>query len=356
LPDRVVWINNRLSELHLTDNLISVIPIDSPIIWVRKVHTPEHIQSIRSITIDTLHNASHSISEIADLTVAYVLGAVKLVMEGKANNAFANIRPPGHHAENSGKVDGFCAYANVVLAATYARELYNISRILIVDWDYHYGNGTETFFCQDTNIFFAEFDSYNSGVSSCNSTKRHAITYNVGQGYNEDYLRVFQDSISTAMKEFKPELILISCGFDLKDNDVLGSFHVTAAGISAMTKILMGIANEHCAGKIVSILEGGYNDRGSYPYTWYGLAQCAENHVKTLLTGEYQPETPFYKVDSSIGILFNTNIPNIKENFAGLQYYDLLGRIKKQQNLIKISGIIIVKSNSDLNSTLSNIK
>jgi acetoin utilization deacetylase AcuC-like enzyme len=79
----------------------------------------------------------------------------------------------------------------------------------------------------------------------------------------------------------------------------------------------MEIANVHCAGKIVSILEGGYNDRDSYPYTWNGLAQCAENHVKTLLTGEFQPETPFFKGESSITTLLMPNVLNLKEHVAG---------------------------------------
>ena len=294
-PERVVWINDRLKGAGLLDSLVPVVPIDSPMIWIKKVHTQTHIDGIRAIAVDIGNGATRSVGEIADLAVAYALGSVKIVMEGHADNAFANIRPPGHHVVNGGYLAGFCAYTNAVIAATYAREVFGISKILIVDWDYHYGNSTETFFCQDTNIFFAEFGSYASEPSSCNSSARRMITYNIGNGYNEDYLRVFTDSISSAMQIFRPELIIISCGFDLKDFDGLGSYHVTAAGISSFTKSLMDIAANHCSGKIVSLLEGGYHDSGSNPTTWYGLSQCAENHVRTLMTCSLQAETEFFK-------------------------------------------------------------
>jgi acetoin utilization deacetylase AcuC-like enzyme len=294
VPERVKWINQRLTEAGILNTIVPVTPIDSPMQWIKKVHTQKHINGIRSYPVDTLNGATRTIGEIADVAVAYALGAVKLVMDGKADNAFANIRPPGHHVANDGYTVGFCAYANVVIAAKYAREMFNINRILIVDWDYHYGNGTESFICNDTNIFMAEFSSDNTRPF-CDSLKRHIVTYNVGYGTNSDYVNIFTDSLIPAMDKFKPELILISCGFDLKAKDALGSYSVTAQGISTLTKIVMDIASKHCNGRIVSLLEGGYYDRGSSPQTWYGLSQCAENHVRTLMTSEIQEETAFFK-------------------------------------------------------------
>ena len=118
---------------------------------------------------------------------------------------------------------------------------------------------------------------------------------------NDEFVRLYEEKLVAAADRFKPELILISAGFDLKANDNLGSFRVTAEGISRMTKIIMDIANKHCNGKIVSMLEGGYCDRPRDPSipgldpTYSGLAQCVESHVKTLLTGEIQNESPFFR-------------------------------------------------------------
>jgi acetoin utilization deacetylase AcuC-like enzyme len=327
LPDRVVWINNRLKQEGLLDSLLPVMPINDPEFWIESVHTPEHIRGIQSIPVAASYGATRRIGEIATLAVAHVLGAVGIVMEGTARNAFANIRPPGHHVVNDAVPIGFCAYANAVIAATYARQVYGIERILIVDWDYHYGNSTETFFCDDTAIFLAEFAGYYSEPSQCNKASRHMITYNIEQGYNVNYLQIFQDSLSLAMKEFRPELILVSCGFDLKEKDGLGSNHVTAAGISALTKSLMDIADEHCGGKVVSILEGGYHDRDSNPRTWHGLSQCAENHVRTLMTGAIAPETDFFRIPSPISFRHGVVSRGLGFSLTGVSaFYDIRGR------------------------------
>jgi acetoin utilization deacetylase AcuC-like enzyme len=245
--------------------------------------------------VDLANGATHPVGEIADLAVAYVLGAVRDVCEGKVDNAFAAIRPPGHHVSNSGSLVGFCAYANAVIAARYAREKHGIQKILIVDWDYHYGNGTEYFIREDTNSFLMEFGSADASSPRGNSDAVHIVTKNVGSGSNEEYAAVLQNYLVPEMKKFRPELIIISCGFDLKKSDSLGSHLVTAQGISKLTKILMQMAEEHCRGRIVSILEGGYRDRGS-SQGFNGLSQCAENHVRTLMSGRIQPETPFFRL------------------------------------------------------------
>lgn len=155
------------------------------------------------------------------------------------------------------------------------------------------------------------------------------ITYCVNQGTNGDYIKIFQDSLVEKMRIFKPDLIIISCGFDLKANDGLGSCSVSAKGISQLTKILMDIADEHYNGRIVSLLEGGYFDRGSNPQTYYGLSQCAENHVRTLMTGEIQNETEFF-VSSSIKPKESKKsiLPdNFTRSFKPAYVYDMRGKL-----------------------------
>ncbi|MBN1981569.1 MAG: histone deacetylase, partial [Chitinivibrionales bacterium] len=310
VPQRAIWIQRRLEEQGLVEKMVKINPIEDPMVWIQKVHSQDHINGIKSIPVDSAHGATKPVGEIADLAAAYVLGAVRDVCEGKVNNAFAAIRPPGHHVTNSGSLVGFCAYANVVIAARYAQEIYTIKRILFIDWDYHYGNGTEFFIGADTNCFLVEFGSSDDSSSQANSKKVHIVTRNVGNGTNDEYENVFRNYLVPKMAQFSPELIIISCGFDLKKNDGLGSYSVTAQGISRLTKILMQIADQYCKGKIVSILEGGYYDRGSSPNTFYGLSQCAENHVRTLLSGEIQPETPFFK-DSKIDLTKELRKPKL---------------------------------------------
>jgi acetoin utilization deacetylase AcuC-like enzyme len=295
-PDRVIWINKRLTEKGLVQKMRRIEPLSDPMEWIKKVHTPEHIRSIQAIPIDTSHGATAKIGDIAELAAGYALGAVRDVCLGRVDNAFAAIRPPGHHVENGGYPNGFCVYSNAVIAAKYAQEVYHMRRILIVDWDYHFGNSTQTFLCNDTNVFFLEFGYSDAEMADCNQQTTHMVTRAVGTGTNEEFLRVFNDYLEPRMRTFKPDLIIISCGFDLKKNDGLGSYQVTARGISQLTIALMDIAQRQAGHKrIVSLLEGGYYDAGSSPTTYFGLSQCAENHVRALMTGTVQMETEFFQ-------------------------------------------------------------
>lgn len=354
VPQRVKWINQRLEQQSLIEKLVPITPVADPLSWIAKVHTQEHIKGIQSVGVDTLNGATEAIGVIAELAAGYVLGAVRDVCEGKVNNAFAAIRPPGHHVTNEGYMVGFCAYANVVIAARYAREMYNITRILFIDWDFHYGNGTEYFECTNANSFLFEFGYADDSSSQCNLVGNHIITRGVGNGTNEDFEKVFTEYLVGAMDNFKPELIIISCGFDLKKNDGLGSYSVTAQGISRLTKIMMDIANKHSQGRVVSILEGGYYDRGSSPATFFGLSQCAENHVRTLLTGEIQSETPYF-IDQGINNTFKKklpyqnylrngilSIPNEKNPVRAAYLYDLQGRLLWQSEPISAPAAVPV--------------
>jgi acetoin utilization deacetylase AcuC-like enzyme len=314
---RAQWINSRLVSTGVDSETIPIVPYSDPLEYIRKVHTQEHIDTINRSTAG--EGFILTMGQAAQTAVGYVLGAVDQVCSGAIQNAFCCIRPPGHHVQNSGEL-GFCCYANIVCAALFAREKYDIRKILIVDWDYHQGNGTHGHICGDRDILF--FETYNPTMYStlCDDyiitgpeysfpadTRRMNIQMPLGST-NDDFERVFETKLVPAAERFKPELVLVSCGFDLKKNDALGQFLVTAQGVSRITRIVKQIADTYAGGKLVSILEGGYADSPSDPNiqgpleTFSGLSQCAENHIKTLMTGVVQPETSFYAGSATVGM------------------------------------------------------
>ena len=321
---RARWINDRLISTGVDAETAHITPWDDPMEYVRKVHTQEHIDMINAYP--AAEGFSLTIGQAAQSAVGYVLGAVNQVCSGTVKNAFCCIRPPGHHVQDGGEL-GYCCYANVACAARFAREKFNIRKILIVDWDYHQGNGTHGHICGDSDILF--FETFNPPMYTtlCDDFKiagpddvfpddaRRMNIQMPSGSTNDDFVKVFASRLVPAAQRFQPELVLISCGFDLKKYDSHGTFLVTAAGVSRLTRIVKQIADAYAGGKLVSMLEGGYVDspRDSNVQgtgeTFSGLSQCAENHVKTLMTGETQPETPFYA--GSMVISRHTGKPSI---------------------------------------------
>jgi acetoin utilization deacetylase AcuC-like enzyme len=293
VPQRVLSINQRLLDRGLLDKLVPAIPVEDAATYIAKVHTADHIRSLQSIPIDQANGGSERIGTIADLVVAHVLGAVRDVCESRVRNAFCNIRPPGHHQMNSGGSYGYCCYANIVIAARFALERYPdlIKKVLIVDWDYHHGNGTEFFVRNDPAFLF--YDTCSGAFYSGGDESQHGLMF--GTSGNEGFLREWESELLPQARAFKPDLILVSAGFDSKKGDLMGGLGLTARGYSQLTRKLMDIAEEFCEGRIVSMLEGGYADNnGKNPATFNGLMECVENHVRTLMTGELQPETPSF--------------------------------------------------------------
>ena len=312
---RAEWINARLKSSGVRDDLTLIQPYHNPMKYIEKIHTKEHIEMIERIP--PWGGFTLTIGEAAKTAAGHALGAVKAVCDGTVRNAFCCIRPPGHHVQNSGEL-GYCCYANVVLAAKYARSEHNIGRILIIDWDFHQGNGTHGFICGDNDILF--FETYNppmytttcddfniTGPDHSYSDDARRINIQMPSGStNNDFVRIFESKLVPAAERFKPELVLVSCGFDLKKFDSHGTFEVTSNGISRLTRILRQIADTYANGRLVSMLEGGYVDtfrdksiKGTAP-TFSGLSQCAENHVKTLMTGDEHKETPYYSSITNI--------------------------------------------------------
>jgi acetoin utilization deacetylase AcuC-like enzyme len=195
-----------------------------------------------------------------------LLNATAEVMDGKLDSAFALVRPPGHHAEwNCGM--GFCLFNNVAIAAKYALQKYKLNRILIVDFDLHHGNGTQDAFYSDPQVLYFSTHQYPHypGTGNYDEIGQGAgvgTTINVplpaGCG-DEKYLKVFNEILAPAAERYKPQLILVSAGYDAHWADNLGSQRLTVTGYAQFTEILMNLAQKLCDGKLVLTLEGGYN-------------------------------------------------------------------------------------------------
>ncbi len=222
---------------------------------------------------------------VAAAAVGGVLNAVDAVCAGEIGNAFCAVRPPGHHAGRSRGM-GFCIYNNIALAARHAQRRHGIERVLILDWDVHHGNGTQDIFYSDGDVFFCSTHQWPlyPGTGRADETGAGAgrgTTLNfplpAGSGRAE-ILGPVEGPLPEEMKKFRPELVLISAGFDSREGDLLGRFTLTDGDFADLTGAAMAMADKYAGGRLVSILEGGY--------TLSGLASAAAAHVGRLLNGE----------------------------------------------------------------------
>ncbi|NOG59451.1 MAG: histone deacetylase [Proteobacteria bacterium] len=275
-PDRVKFIQNKLIETGLLQQL-SNIDLKAGDIeqYIKSLHTSEHIASIKN-NLPLAH-------KVAEASVRGCLAAVDEVATGKLNNAFCLSRPPGHHALNTGREEGFCYYNTVAVAARYAQKEYGFKKILIIDWDYHHGNATEAMFYDDPDVlFFSTHDqfAYPGTGDPGKKGSGEGLGYNInihlpcGSG-DEKMLDIYENVLMPVAEEFKPDMIFISAGFDSREDDLLGCFKVTDDAYIKMTQLVMQIAKNNCNGRIVSLLEGGYNLQGT--------AKAVVSHVNTLL-------------------------------------------------------------------------
>lgn len=205
----------------------------------------------------------------AILAVGALTTGVDLLLKGEIDNGFAFVRPPGHHAEND-RAMGFCLFNNVAVAAHYAIAHCGLKRVMIVDWDLHHGNGTQHSFYDSDKVLYVsthQFPFYpgTGDVSETGKGKGEGYTVNIplpGYQGDADYATIFNDIVVPVGREYKPELILVSCGFDIYKNDPLGAMEVTADGFAYLTRSLVGLADEVCGGKLLVTLEGGYDLNG----------------------------------------------------------------------------------------------
>jgi acetoin utilization deacetylase AcuC-like enzyme len=239
---------------------------------IERVHTPEYIDLIAStadkpyVRLDGDTSTCAKSYEIALLAAGGLLELIKVVMQGKFNNGFALVRPPGHHAEKD-KAMGFCIFNNVAIGAQYALKNFSLQRILIVDWDVHHGNGTQHSFYEEPRVLYFSTHRYGfyPGTGAATETgkgKGEGFNVNVplpaGMG-DAEYGIIFEKILKPIALEYNPQLILVSAGFDIHYNDPLGGMDVSEKGFARMTQIVMEIAEATAKGKVVFTLEGGYN-------------------------------------------------------------------------------------------------
>ena len=278
-PERLKAIHKKLDESGLNKKLVPIKATVDPLPYIKLVHSEEHI----AVAGKQAHDDA-----ICRLSVSGALSAVDAVCQGKVHNAFCAIRPPGHHAANNGEY-GFCFYNNVAVAARYAQEKHKLKKILIVDWDYHHGDGTEWAFYDDPSVLlFSTHALYafpGSGFAERTGEgegKGFNINVPLPRGADDKaVLKAFNEQLLPAVEKFQPDLVLISAGFDSRHDDLLGDFNFTDKGFAKLTKLVMDIAKRHCGSRVVSLLEGGYNVQG--------LALGVEAHLKALTESEKQP-------------------------------------------------------------------
>ena len=200
------------------------------------------------------------------------------VNSGKFKNTFCSVRPPGHHAE-SNKAMGFCIYNNVAVGAAYLLHRYKYNKIAIVDYDVHHGNGTQEIFYNNPSVLYISSLQYQfypgTGSSNEKGSSDNILNIPLDSGTKSDiYLNSFEHVLKK-LKNFKPEFILLSSGFDAHRDDPLAQVNLESKDFYEITKRILKVANDICDGKVVSILEGGYNLNA--------LAKSAYEHVRALI-------------------------------------------------------------------------
>jgi acetoin utilization deacetylase AcuC-like enzyme len=220
--------------------------------------------------------------QAAVMAAGGVVAAADAVAGGKVVNAFCAVRPPGHHARSDVAM-GFCMFNNVAIATRHVQRQHGLAKVLIVDWDVHHGNGTQEAFYEDPNVLYFSVHQWPFYPGSGSTAEKGAgpglnRTINVplpaGAG-DKEFVQAFEQQLRPAALAFAPQFVFISAGFDAHDGDTLGQMKVTTEGYARLTRIVKEIANTCCQGRIVSVLEGGYNLKA--------LANAVEAHIRVLM-------------------------------------------------------------------------
>lgn len=271
-PDRLRAIEAALESSGLSSRLVELPGRDAAreeLAWVHEepwLRAAERTRGVRRTVLDPDTAANAHSFDAAVRAAGGVISCVEAAAAGGLTGAFALVRPPGHHAE-ADRAMGFCLFNHAAVAAQYALHRLGVQRVLIVDWDVHHGNGTmHSFYGSDRVLFFSthQYPHYpgTGRVEEIGSGPGRGYTVNVplppGQG-DEEYAGILAEVLLPVAREYAPQLILVSAGFDIARGDPLGGMEVTSAGFSRMARMLMDLAAECCPGRLVFTLEGGYN-------------------------------------------------------------------------------------------------
>ncbi|MZH46566.1 MAG: histone deacetylase [Nitrospinae bacterium] len=288
-PGRLTAIQNRLESSEFYNNLIPIQPRKATPEEIAMVHDSGYVASVekncanevRNLDADTV--ISTNSYEAALLSAGAGLTAIDKLVDGSIQNAFCAVRPPGHHAEQDHAM-GFCLFNNVGIAARYAQSKKGLGKVFIFDWDVHHGNGTQHSFYNDASVYYSSTHQYpfypGTGAEGETGTSDGlGATLNLPMdafSEDDDYLSAIEHKLIPEIQRYKPDLIIISAGFDAHRNDPLAQIQLTTDCFGEMTKLLMNAAKDVCDGRVLSMLEGGYD--------YDALSNSVRLHIQTLLT------------------------------------------------------------------------
>jgi acetoin utilization deacetylase AcuC-like enzyme len=287
-PGRLTAIQKRMELVDWGDRILLMSSRLADVEEVALVHDRGYIDLVERECVmgySTLTTGDTSVCGESHMIARYAAGgvtaAVDAVLSGQAKNGFCAVRPPGHHASERRGM-GFCLFNNIAIAARHAQKKHGLERILIADWDVHHGNGTQDIFYGDPTVFFMSTHQSpwypgTGGRGETGAGKGEGFTMNrpfpAGAG-NDEIISAFKNDLLPKARDFKPDLTLLSAGFDSRKNDPLGHFTIDDDGFRTLTKILLEIAHISGGGRFLSMLEGGYSP--------LGLASAVHAHIDEL--------------------------------------------------------------------------
>lgn len=290
-PARLRAVYDHLAKTGLRQRLTEGTPQAAPAKGLESVHSQAYVARVRQTAeqgggrLDPDTVVSPRSYDVARNAVGAALDAVDRVLEGSHRRAVCLVRPPGHHAL-PGRGMGFCLFNNVALAARHAESEHGLNRILIVDWDVHHGNGTQDVFYRSESVYFFSAHRYPfyPGTGSADETGAgpgDGTVFNLPLAFGisrSDYRHRFADMLHEAADRCRPQLVLISAGFDAHTADPIGSLGLETEDFGDLTQMVLDVAGQYCEGRIVSLLEGGYD--------LTALAESVACHLETLLAAE----------------------------------------------------------------------
>jgi len=271
-PERLTAILKALEGSGLMDSLVRLTPSACPREYVEAVHTTRLVESVERLCgiapqhIDPDTAVSEKSFEAALFAAGAGIAAADAIMGGEIDNTFCAVRPPGHHAETD-RAMGFCLFNNIAITARYLQRVRGVGKILIIDWDVHHGNGTQQIFYEDPTVLLFSSHQYpyypgTGGMEEGGKGEGETFTVNAplraGCG-DKEYQDVYTKMLLPVADVFEPDFVLISAGFDAHESDPLASMRLTDDGYAGLTRMAVEVAGKHSGGRLISMLEGGYD-------------------------------------------------------------------------------------------------
>jgi acetoin utilization deacetylase AcuC-like enzyme len=274
-PQRLAAVYEMLDNPIMSWKFRDIEPREATHDEITTVHSSSYVKYIAStagkdcVMLDPDTSTSPETYQVSKLAVGGMCNAIDSVVNCEVDNAFAFVRPPGHHAERDSAA-GFCIFNNIAIGAMHAILKHGMKKVLIVDWDLHHGNGTQHIFYDDPRVLYFSTHQYpfypgTGSVDEIGQGRGLGYTINVplcGGAKDEDFVKIFRRILEPVALEFKPELVLLSAGFDIYYQDPLGGMRVRPQGFAALARVLLNIAEKCCRGRFAAVLEGGYHIQG----------------------------------------------------------------------------------------------